>query len=161
MQLMIIVACIIVFVFLFILFGKQNANAPKVLYKDTGPRSRVFINKRYGIAAKPDAILQTPDGIVGVEYKSRRHGIYLSDIVEAKAAALAARSKYRICAIQIKNQTQSKVFPLPKNDADLYNEIKHYKELADAAQHQLLHAEPHPAKCRACPVNRHCSERLG
>ena len=156
---MILVACITIFIFIFFLFGKRNTDAPKVLYKDSGPRSRVFINKRYGIAAKPDAILQTPDGNVGVEYKSRRQGIYMSDIVEAKAAALAARSKYRVNLIQIKNQTESKVFPLPKRDEDLYNEIKQYKELADAAQHQLLHAEPQPAKCRTCPVNRHCSEK--
>ena len=153
--------CVAVFIIAFVLLDRGDKDSERVIYKDTGPKARVFVNKKYKVAAKPDLILKNIDGYIGVEFKSRKYGIYESDIVEAKAAALAARSKYPIFAIQIKNQTQNKVIVLPKSNDDLYREIEGYVSLASLASAKLLPANPHPMKCKSCPVKMSCNESLG
>ncbi|MGY0314277.1 hypothetical protein ACV4QK_20620 (plasmid) [Alteromonas macleodii] len=157
---MLIAFLICVAVFFIAFFTLDNNTKERVIYKDTGPKARIFVNKKYNIAAKPDLILKKPEGYIGFEYKGRKRGIYESDIIEAKAAALAARSKYPIYAIQIKNQTQNKVIVLPKSNADLYKEIERYVLLTSQAQSKQLPATPHPMKCRVCPVKTSCSYRL-
>ena len=149
---------LVVFITAFVLLDRNDRESERVIYKDTGPNARVFVNKKYKVAAKPDLILKNIDGYIGVEFKSRKYGIYESDIVEAKAAALAARSKYPIFAIQVKNQTQNKVIVLPKSNADLFREIEGYISLASQARLRLLPATPHPMKCKSCPEKMSCNE---
>ena len=141
-----------------LVFLSPSVKEDRVLYQDKGLRSKVFTNKKFGIAAKPDLILRTQEGDVVVEYKGRIRGIYQSDIAEAKAAALASRSKYKIVAIQIKTQTESQVFYLPKDDNALYSEIKDYIEMARVAETNHLPASPQKFKCKGFPVNQSCSE---
>lgn len=160
-MLTIFLICVAAFVIAFVLLERSDGDSERIVYKDTGPKSRVFVNKKYKVAAKPDLIIKNIDGFIGVEFKSRQYGIYESDIVEAKAAALAARSKYPIYAIQIKNQNQNKVIVLPKSNDDLYREIERYILLASQAHSKLLPASPHTMKCKSCPVKMSCNERIG
>lgn len=151
---------ILLFLFLVIVIAlSPSQKGERILYQDKGERSRVFVNKRFGIAAKPDTILRTDEGDICIEFKSRKKGVYPSDIAEAKAAALAVRSKYRIVAIEIRNQTENQKFYLPKDDDLLYSEIKHYAEMAQIAKQELLPATPQKFKCRNCPVNQSCNQR--
>ena len=157
-----ILLLLMVFVIAFVTFGSSKFKGQTtIVYQDEGKRSKVFINKKFGVAAKPDIILNTIDGYICTEYKGRKKGIYESDIIEAKAAALAVRSKYPIVAIQIKNQTESRVYPLPKSDKELYEHIRQYKEMADVAHSQLLPAKPNRPKCHTCPVKSSCNESVG
>lgn len=151
------ITLLVVVVVGFILY--RSSRTTGIVYQDEGKQSKIFINKKYGIAAKPDTILNTIDGYVCVEYKSRRRGIYEGDIAEAKAAALAVRSKYPIVAIQIKNQTETNVIQLPESDDELYEQIRRYKEMAEAAKTQLLPAKPNQFKCRHCAVRASCRDR--
>ena len=141
-----------------LVFLSPSVKEDRILYQDKGRRSKVFTNKKFGVAAKPDLILRTKDGDIAFEYKSRVRGIYQSDIAEAKAAALASRSKYRIVVIQIKTKTESQVFYLPKDDQALYSEIKHYVEMARVADSELLPSSPQKFKCKGCPVNKSCND---
>lgn len=151
---------ILLLLFLVIIIAlSPSQKGERILYQDKGERSRVFVNKRFGIAAKPDTILRTDEGDICIEFKSRKKGVYPSDIAEAKAAALAARSKYRIIAIEIRNQTECQKFYLPKDDKLLYSEIQQYVEMAKVANTELLPATPQKIKCNSCPVNQNCNQR--
>ena len=120
---------------------------PKVIYKDTG-NAKIFRNKKFRVEGKPDAILLTRVGYIAEEFKSRKRGFYESDIVQAKAAALAARSEYPI----------SSIFLLPPSDQALFDDIAEYYNMAARAKQELLPARAHFVKCRHCAVKYACSE---
>lgn len=83
--------------------GRDRARNPlglpgKLVYADTGEGSEVFRSEKYGLSAKPDFILKLKNkAYVLVEYKGRdSNEVFSSDIVQAKAAVLAARTKYPV-----------------------------------------------------------------
>lgn len=94
----------VVFVALLYLAGRRShrTSSPlrvkgKIIYADQGRKSKLFINRKYGITAKPDFIITTPNGEnMMVEYKSRTGRVYQSDIVQLLASVLAARSEMPI-----------------------------------------------------------------
>ena len=130
---------------------------PKVIYKDTG-NAKIFRNKKFRVEGKPDAILLTRVGYIAEEFKSRKRGFYESDIVQAKAAALAARSEDPISSISIRNQTEQKIILLPPSDQALFDDIAEYYNMAARAKQELLPARAHFVKCRHCAVKYACSE---
>lgn len=110
--------------------GRNRSKNPlglpgKVVYADTGNESEVFRSPKYGVSAKPDFILKLKNKAhVLVEYKGRdSKEVFESDIVQAKAAVLAARTKYPVSsAFVVTGAGHCVQVPLGESE-DVYNSI--------------------------------------
>lgn len=130
----------------------------KIIYADQGRKSKLFINRVYGITAKPDFIITTPNGEnVMVEYKSRKGRVYQSDIVQLLASVLAARSEMQIHrAIVVTKVTRCEVEL--GSDEHIFKEISKFVLLARRAQEgEIIKIfSSHPGVCRTCSVASSC-----
>lgn len=136
----------------------------EIVYVDEGLASRTFVSERWGISAKPDALVRRAEGIVLIEYKSRAAKVYPSDIVQALAAALAVRDNgIRVVACEIRTRTGAPVrVPLPRSDRGIARRIG--RPLADARRVHaggVPQALASPAKCGSCGVREGCRFRQG
>lgn len=160
-----------IFVLLFLFFYWNDRRHPKesalgvdgeILYADQGRQSRAFVSKRYGIRAKPDFIIRLNDGRVAlVEYKSRDNGrVYTSDIVQAKASVLAARTRYPVEVMFIKTGERLQQIPIPKDSDALYKEIARYVGLARKANsgEMILEYTKNESQCKTCSVKVSCKK---
>ncbi|MCG7884227.1 MAG: hypothetical protein N0C91_19540 [Candidatus Thiodiazotropha endolucinida] len=134
----------------------------KLIWIDKGKATKPFFNPSYEVTGKPDLMYRIRDGVLAVEYKSRHGPIYRSDIVQAKCAALAARSDgYPVIQILIKTSTTEEYFRLPRNEADLYGEIKTYVLIArEAKSGAKMGAWPTINKCNGCAFNETCDMKV-
>lgn len=130
----------------------------KLVWYDKNNRKKPFFNKKYKVFGKPDLIYKTLQGYLLVEFKSRKGGIFESDITQAKAAALAARyNGYKISDILIKTATEEKYITIPTLDSELHDDIESAIKIARLAKNgSALKALPYPRKCRACAFNHDC-----
>ena len=130
----------------------------KIVYADQGRKSKLFINKKYGITAKPDFIIATQNGQnVMVEYKSRAGRVYQSDIVQLLASVLAARSEMPIHrAVVVTKGTRREV--VLGSDEQIFKEISKFVLLARRAQEgEIIKIfSSHPGVCRSCSVAHSC-----
>jgi len=68
---------------------------------------------------------RTKNGILAVEFKSRKGRVFSSDIVQAKCASLAARGAgYKVIEILVKTAREERYITLPRSDTDLFHEIQ-------------------------------------
>lgn len=130
----------------------------KLLFVDKGRQSRAFYSKKYGIVAKPDYIFDENGEIVLVEYKSRSNNrVYLSDIIQAKAASLAARSKYPVSKVRIITNGGRREISLPEDDENLFMDIEPFYSYAKSANEGLVNVfAKDPRQCSSCGVKRSC-----
>ncbi len=158
---MYIITIIAIVIYIFLLRGTP-VKRPRLVWVDKSRKTKAFRNKAYGVSGKPDCIYKLADGYRLVEFKSRKSGIYESDRVQAKAAALAARggSKYKITEILIQTKSTEELIPLIMSDEQLYQDIKYYIELAQKAhQGEPLKAIPEKRKCKYCAYVKVCTEK--
>ena len=134
----------------------------KLIYVDKGRETKPFFNNRYKVLGKPDLMYKQKIGILAVEYKSRNSNIYESDIVQAKAAALAARGKgFKVNRILVKTKTNEKYITLPLSDRMLYTQIQKYVEIAKtASQGKSQNAHPTRFKCMSCAYVGSCKFKV-
>jgi CRISPR/Cas system-associated exonuclease Cas4 (RecB family) len=134
----------------------------KLIWVDEGQSTKPFFNHLYRILGKPDFMYKIKGGVLAVEYKSRKSGVYESDIVQAKCAALAARGNgYRVIKIMVKADSDSKVISLPGDNQILYNEIKRYIDICrDTKAGKTAPALPSRRKCRSCAYRYTCNHGL-
>lgn len=130
----------------------------KLIWIDKGNATKPFFNNDYKVLGKPDLMYRIPGGVLAVEYKNRRSGIYNSDIIQAKSAALAARgSGYKVTRILVKTKTQQQYFSLPKKNTVLFSEIEKYVSLTRCAKTgSNMKAVPSTMKCRNCAFMHKC-----
>ena len=137
---------------------KALADSDKILWVDK-PGSKPLFDKRYRINAKPDFITLINGVETLIEYKSRFGPVYASDIVQAKASALCARSNgYPVsrCIVETGSGLQKHI-TLPKDDNELYLEIEPF--ITIARQGKLGHALPptdNRKKCHQCSYRTSC-----
>lgn len=133
--------------------GKRPAN-----YIDHASRNKVFYSVRYGISAKPDAIL---DGTTIEEFKSRKKGMYSSDRIQLIATALAVRSQYPITQGKLITQQTSHDVDLSGSDEALFSKIKNEHHHASLIANGIA-PPPSPAKgkCRTCEFRNLCEYRV-
>lgn len=148
LDLVLLVCVLCVVVLLLSRIGKK-----RVRYIDAG-RSQVFYSKRYKISAKPD-LVENKNTLV--EKKSRRKGVYPSDIAQLIAATLAVRSKYDIRDGYVVNQTERKQVDLTGSDSELFALIRTEYEYAVMIK-KGKQPPPSPAqwKCRSCQFKGRC-----
>jgi CRISPR/Cas system-associated exonuclease Cas4 (RecB family) len=129
--------------------------------------AKPFFDGRFRILGKPDAIFKSEDGaFTAIEYKNRSKGIYSSDIVQAKTAALAARGdmskKHHISKIVVVNQTDYKEVELPANDFELYEDIKYNVEAVQRIKAGGYgYKTKDKYKCQNCGYKSVCDQNRG
>ncbi len=133
----------------------------KLVWMDKGKQTKPFFNHEFKVLGKPDLMYQVDGGILAVEYKSRKGGYYMSDIVQAQAAALAARAEgYNVIRLLIKTAKKEKYINLPKNDGSLFFDIKHFVDIARKAKNGCaVTSQASPRKCKFCAYSQSCSHR--
>ena len=169
MMSLLLVLVVIAAGFLFISFKRHDVRdipsvAGKNVWLDKGRETKAFYHKRYGIAAKPDAIQKVDGQLEAVEYKSRYGQVFESDIVQLKAASLAARANgYAISHGVVKTSSTSKRFALPRSDAELFEQIKPFYDqvkMIKANRQAAVSSNPHQRKCHACGYSERCPDAL-
>jgi CRISPR/Cas system-associated exonuclease Cas4 (RecB family) len=130
----------------------------RLVWTDHGRQTKPFFNKKYEVLGKPDLMYKTRSGILAVEYKSRHGPVFISDVVQAKCAALAARGEgYKITRLLLKTSSQEEYMSLPVSDEALYGEIKNFIALARNAKNGAsMNPLPSRHKCRSCAYKYHC-----
>src|SRR4051794_13793424 len=77
------------------IYGGSSQNpfgiSGKLIWTDKGKLTKSFYNNDFEVFGKPDFLYREREEIIAVEFKSRFGPVFESDIVQAKAAALAAR----------------------------------------------------------------------
>jgi hypothetical protein len=134
----------------------------KLIWVDSGRRTKPFFNNQFKILGKPDLMYKlATGGVLAVEFKSRNGRIYDSDVAQAKAAALAARGEgYAVREVMVKTKGTEQRFTLPKADVALHNEIKNFVEYARAAKKGAnLKPLPQVMKCKFCAFGPSCDSR--
>jgi len=129
-----------------------------LIWTDQGRNTKPFFNKDFKVLGKPDLMYKIQSGVLAVEYKSRRSRVYLSDTVQAKSAALAARGAgYHVTKILVCTQTQKQYFELPRQDLTLYKSIEVYVSyVREAKSGSEMKATPSRYKCRSCAYHESC-----
>lgn len=155
----------LILAFVFFLFwkywrGKRKSIgiSGKLIWVDKGRKTKPFFSQQYRIVGKPDLMYQRWNGVLSVEYKSRRGPVFNSDVVQAKCAALAARgSGIKVKQILIKTDSVEKYIDLPKGDKELHRDIRLYIETARTAKSGAkMEASPSANKCRSCAYKNAC-----
>jgi CRISPR/Cas system-associated exonuclease Cas4 (RecB family) len=145
---------IVVFVFI-----RQRRHSTSVVYIDKNKRSKVFVNKKYGVNAKPDLIIKENGEFIVEEYKDRNSRVYKSDILQAKASALAARAKYPITKVRVRNRQGIQHEESVLDEKELYREISGAINMVKRIRKGVTEVPcyQHPFKCNHCAMIEHCS----
>lgn len=131
----------------------------KLVYADKGRKSRSFVNKIFGLSAKPDFIYKTDsDEFTLVEYKGRNKQVYPSDIAQTIASVIAARTKYNIQKAYVHTDTFRKEVFVNKPDHVLYEEIESLVEMTRQIElkQKVTKCFPQYIKCKTCSMSTRC-----
>lgn len=135
-------------------FGFRGA----LVYTDDLPTSKVFVNHKYKLSAKPDFVFRTSlFKYTTVEYKSRNGAVKDSDIVQVKATIIAVRSKYNVTKALVVTATEQKQV-IAKSSAALYRDIKELHKQAKLVKHfnKMPKKLINSYKCERCGYREHC-----
>jgi len=130
----------------------------KLIWTDHGRQTKPFFNRTFEVFGKPDLMYRTKDGILAVEFKSRKGRVFSSDIVQAKCASLAARGAgYKVMEILVKTAREERYITLPQSDTDLFHEIQPKVAMARKAKRgDQVPSFPERNKCFSCAHNSSC-----
>ena len=143
---------------------KSNTNPPHQsgvnVWLDEGKKTKPFFHPGYQLVAKPDAIQKIAQKLYAIEYKSRESKVFESDIVQLKAACLAARANgYKIYGGFIVTNKGFKEVSLPSSDRQLFKQISQYHQLVmDIKAGRSVKASPTQNKCRSCGYRHACTD---
>lgn len=134
----------------------------KLIWIDRGVNTKPFFNHRFQVFGKPDFLYQIFGGVMAVEYKSRFGPVYESDIVQAKCAALAARSAgFKVTKVLVITQSVRREISLPGTDRQLFKDISIFVDQAKNAKSGMAcNAEPSVKKCSSCAFIGGCRYAL-
>jgi len=132
------------------------------VYIDKGRRSRPFVNKKYGIVAKPDRIKRKKNRTYKlVEFKSRSSRVYESDVAQAFAGAIAASNTYKITEVEIElGNGKIKKYEFT-NPALEYKRLLPTIALAlQIKKGKKIDRLAPEYKCRSCMYQEHCRPNM-
>ncbi len=133
----------------------------KLIYTDD-KKSEVFYSKKHKIRTRPDFLIKMPNGdVVPIEYKSRKSGIYPSDIEQVIATVIALRDKFpSINYAYILNRSgQHKRIDCNKNTDELLERISRsvWAVRAVANRKTVMPSITSVKKCQGCGERLICS----
>lgn len=152
-----------ILVLIYFLLKKSPKDNPfnirgSLVWMDRGRSTKPFYNNVYAVFGKPDYLYKTETGVTAVEFKSRYGAIFQSDIVQSKAAALAARgSGYKVDTVVVKTSSQIKSISLPHSDKELFDQISRFVTIAQNAKIGIaIPGSPSYGKCKGCAYRDRC-----
>ncbi|MDP2564390.1 Dna2/Cas4 domain-containing protein [Pseudoalteromonas marina] len=157
-----ILGLVLVFIIIYIrkkYFLYALLNKGEVFYLDSAG-SELFVNKSYGVTAKPDRISVYKGKKYVIEFKSRKKGVYDKDMVQALVGALASYD-YGLkpdFALVYNSSHEYKLVRF-KNEKALYKKIKKLidrtKTIKSTKSISFFFKK---GKCAACVYSKSCSK---
>ena len=137
-----------------------------VLYSDAGRRHAVrpLLSQRYGLAGRPDYLVNTSHGVVPIELKSApypRSGPRDGDIAQVLAYCVLVEDvlKVRVPYGIIQYADAQHTVPYARSERESL--IALVAEIRRSHHHTTLHrSHSHSARCRSCGYNPVCGEDL-
>jgi CRISPR-associated exonuclease Cas4 len=170
-----VIATLLTVIFLVALLAWVRANARitqsgvpagRVIFQDADrlrPLARPLISRRYGLIGKPDYLVETRDGLVPVEIKSRQFptsGPRVTDVTQLIAYCILveeyfhSRPPHGIIAYADRHQ---RIQYTPQGRAKVLGVLK---DIADADGRVLYRNHSDMARCRRCGYREVCDEAL-
>ena len=139
----------------------------RIVYLDADHRNelgRPLVSRRYGLTGKPDYLVETADGVVPVEVKSRdcpRSGPRDSDVAQLMAYCVLIEETYHVRpahgVIRYADRCQSIQYTPQGRDRIL----RTLEEMREASHTQSVHRDhDRPERCRACGFRSVCDEAI-
>jgi CRISPR-associated exonuclease Cas4 len=123
----------------------------------------VLVSTRYGLKGKPDAILQTPAGLIPIERKHSRPPAspHFPDIIQAAAYCLLLEDAYRQTPPFMRIQYRDTFFDVPFTNERRNQVLAAAQRLRAIAPGALCNRSHQiPAKCRSCGHRHNCTQAL-
>ncbi len=134
----------------------------QLVYADgQSKKSRSFVNKRFGLCAKPDFIFRNEHGTYTlIEYKSRQGKVYQSDIQQTIASVMAARTKFNITEAYVHTDNFRMAIDAGKSNAELYSVIERNADLTRDIKsgRQVNITNGSQYKCPTCSMKHKCDK---
>ena len=129
-----------------------------------GPH-RPLVSVRHGLSGKPDYLVETPEGCVPVELKSRdslRFGPYPSDTAQLTAYCVLVEEATGVAPPYGIVQYANRSWRIPYTPAARGRVLRIMEEMRPAGNsHEVHRNHSQPGRCRACGFREICAERIG
>lgn len=126
---------------------------------------RALVSRRYGPAGKPDYLVETTEGLVPVELKSRnslRSGPYASDTAQLTAYCVLLEAATGVAPTHGIIRYADRSWRVSYTPQAREQVVQATEEMRGARDSQSVHrSHTQPARCRACGFRGICEERIG
>ena len=139
----------------------------RLLFQDADRRHELqqpLVSLRYGLTGKPDYLVETTEGLVPVELKSRdslRAGPYASEIAQLTAYCVLVEDTTGVTppygVIQYTNRSSQMQYTRQARE-EILQVIDEMRSARDAQSIHRNHTQP--GRCRACGFWSICEERI-
>jgi len=164
----------ILFVLAFMVWATANHRISRiglpdgsVVYQDVERRRtlvRPLLSLRHGLTGKPDYLVETNDGLVPVELKSRecpRSGPYAADAAQLTAYCVLVEDATSASPTHGIVQYVDRPWRIPYNRDSREQVLQILGQIRDARATQSVHRNhTQPGRCRACGFRSICDERI-
>ena len=138
----------------------------RLLFQDADRRQlyRPLVSLRYGLTGKPDYLVETAEGLVPVEIKSRdsvRARPYASEIAQLTAYCVLVEDATGGAPPYAIIQYANRSCRIPYTRQAREGVLQVIEEMHSAQQSQSVHrSHAQPGRCRACGFREDCEERI-
>ena len=139
----------------------------RLVFQDADRRRalhRPLVSFRYGLTGKPDYLVETAEGLVPVELKSRdslRAGPHASEIAQLTAYCVLVEDATGVTPPYAIIQYANRLWRIAYTRKAREEVLQVIEEVNSARQSQSVHrSHTQPARCRACGFREICDERI-
>jgi CRISPR-associated exonuclease Cas4 len=164
----------ILFVWAFLVWTNANHRISRiglpdgrVVYQDVERRhtlARPLVSLRHGLTGKPDYLVETNDGLVPVELKSRecpRSGPYAGEAAQLTAYCVLVEDTTGVAPAHGIVQYADRPWQIPYNRDSREQVVQILGQIRDARTTQSVHRNhTQPARCRNCGFRSICDEQI-
>ena len=140
----------------------------RLVFQDADRRRelhRPLVSLRYGLTGKPDYLVDTTEGLVPVEIKSRdslRAGPYASETAQLTAYCVLVEDATGVAPPYAIIQYANRLWRIPYTRQAREEILQVIDEMRNASEAQSIHRNhTQPGRCRACGFWDVCDERIG
>jgi CRISPR-associated exonuclease Cas4 len=164
----------ILFVWAFLVWANANHRISRiglpdgrVVYQDVERRhtlARPLVSLRHGLTGKTDYLVETNDGLVPVELKSRecpRSGPYAGDAAQLTAYCVLVEDTTGVAPAHGIVQYADRPWQIPYNRDSREQVVQILGQIRDARATQSVHRNhTQSCRCRRCGFRSICDERI-
>jgi len=139
----------------------------RVVYQDTDRRrsvERPLVSRSCGLTGKPDYLVETANGLIPVELKSRncsRSGPHAGEVAQVTAYCVLGEDTFGATPPHGILQYADRAWPVRYNQTDRKRLLHTLDEMREARNCRTVHRDhQHVARCRACGYRNVCDEAL-